>query len=226
MENTIFTVGELSEITGVSRQAIRYYDKIGLLKSERNAGNDYRYYEPIHILYLNTITRLSQLGCSLKEIEKFLAGSGLADVKNMLFLRRQLTYDKISELKTSVKILEQQIEMMETGIEAQEDKGISIKEYPDRYFIYEHSREGISVKQAIMQISKLVKTLNNQGLLFVTNPVFELPEDDTYMKTGFFVTEKSEYAPVKFEILPSGSYASIYHHGVYMNMALTVNKLK
>ena len=39
-----FRIGELSKLFGVSTDAIRYYEKVGILNPKRNAENNYRYY--------------------------------------------------------------------------------------------------------------------------------------------------------------------------------------
>ena len=38
-------IKEAEELTGISRQNIRYYEKMGLLNPKRDAGNGYRKYD-------------------------------------------------------------------------------------------------------------------------------------------------------------------------------------
>lgn len=40
----MFTIGDLSEKTGVSTEAIRYYERIGLIPEPQRADNGYRLY--------------------------------------------------------------------------------------------------------------------------------------------------------------------------------------
>jgi DNA-binding transcriptional MerR regulator len=226
MDNSIFTIGELSHITGVSKQAIRYYDKIGLIQPARVESNAYRYYKPIHILYINSITRLSKLGCSLSEIKAFLTGGCFPDIMNMLQFRRQLSIQKIDELKFSLEAIEQQIEMIEIGVKAKTINEIEIKSLPKRYFVFESVLEGVSVKNAIIKISKLIRKLKEKDFLFVSNPVFQLPENKINMRTGFFMASNPDDTDLEKEILNAGEYACIYHHGNYADMEHTANKLK
>lgn len=65
-------IGELSERSGVSASAIRYYESRGLLKSVPRKANGYREYPEDVLLLLNIITSAQQTGFSLDEIQQFL----------------------------------------------------------------------------------------------------------------------------------------------------------
>jgi len=62
-----FTVGELAERSGVSRSAIRFYEKRGLIEATRTAGNHRLF--PREALRLVSVIRAAQaVGLSLDEI--------------------------------------------------------------------------------------------------------------------------------------------------------------
>ena len=42
-----YAIQELSRLSGVTTRALRWYDKIGLLKPSRTAESGYRYYGPL-----------------------------------------------------------------------------------------------------------------------------------------------------------------------------------
>ena len=65
-------IGELAEATGLSRDALRFYERRGLLTSERQA-NGYRWYPPQAVDWLRCIQAAQSLGFSLGEIEADLA---------------------------------------------------------------------------------------------------------------------------------------------------------
>ncbi len=64
-------IGELAEITGLSRQTLRYYERLGLLVPARSA-NGYRSYGEAHVETLAFIKRLKRLGIRLEEIKEIL----------------------------------------------------------------------------------------------------------------------------------------------------------
>lgn len=61
---------ELRTKTGVSRDTLRHYVSIGLLRPTRNAANDYLVYDQKDLETLSFIVRAKNLGFSLEEIKK------------------------------------------------------------------------------------------------------------------------------------------------------------
>jgi MerR family copper efflux transcriptional regulator len=61
-------IGELAAATGLSRDALRFYEKRGLLTAQRGA-NGYRRYPPEAARWLRYIRTAQSLGFTLAEIE-------------------------------------------------------------------------------------------------------------------------------------------------------------
>ena len=66
------SIGDLSVRTGLSVSAIRFYEKKGLIKPDRNAGNQRRY-EGSDIRRLSFILIAQQIGLSIEEIKETMA---------------------------------------------------------------------------------------------------------------------------------------------------------
>ena len=81
------------ELSGVSRQNIRYYEREGLLHPNRNTENDYREYNDEHILVLKQIRAMRMLDMPLDQIRLVLNGSispsDAADAQRQKLLERQ-----------------------------------------------------------------------------------------------------------------------------------------
>lgn len=73
MRNNMFTVHELTQITGLSRRTIHFYDKIGLLKATQVQENGYRLYSLATVETLKWILFLKDLDLSLQEISNILS---------------------------------------------------------------------------------------------------------------------------------------------------------
>ncbi|WP_405113057.1 MerR family transcriptional regulator [Paenibacillus sp. FSL K6-1217] len=65
----MYTVGQLSKLTGVSVRTLHYYEKLGLLQPDRNTGNQYRSYGENDILRLQKIAVLKHMHFKLSEIK-------------------------------------------------------------------------------------------------------------------------------------------------------------
>ncbi|MEQ6353203.1 MerR family transcriptional regulator [Lysinibacillus sp. M3] len=62
-------IGELAEITGITKRTIDYYTNLGLLKAERSSSN-YRYYSVDMIDRIKEIEKKKSQNMSLEEIKK------------------------------------------------------------------------------------------------------------------------------------------------------------
>ena len=65
---------QVEELTGMSRQNIRYYERMGLLEPAREDGNAYRDYSEEDVRRLKLIKMLRMLDMSLKDIDDIING--------------------------------------------------------------------------------------------------------------------------------------------------------
>ena len=66
------TIGQVAERSGVASSAIRYYEELGLVSSDRTTGNQRRY-EQATLRRLGFIRAAQRVGLSLEEIAEALA---------------------------------------------------------------------------------------------------------------------------------------------------------
>src|SRR4051812_18173464 len=72
MQDASLTIGELSARSGVAPSALRYYEKLGLIRSVRTGGNQRRY-ERSMLRRVGFIMVSAQVGVPLEEIRVALA---------------------------------------------------------------------------------------------------------------------------------------------------------
>lgn len=72
MTDTSLTIGELSRRSGVAPSALRYYERLGLIRAMRTGGNQRRY-ERAELRRVAFIRISQQVGVSLEEIREALA---------------------------------------------------------------------------------------------------------------------------------------------------------
>ncbi|MCS5562639.1 MAG: MerR family transcriptional regulator [Oleiphilaceae bacterium] len=65
-------IGELAKRSGLAASRIRFYEKIGLLKTVKRSANGYRSYPPETLLVLELITNAQDAGFSLDELSALL----------------------------------------------------------------------------------------------------------------------------------------------------------
>ncbi len=93
-------IGEVSKQTDVAVGALRYYENLGLVNSERG-DNGYRYYAPDAVHQVQFIKKAQALGFSLEDIRDVLNVHNQGDVPCELV--RSLLQEKIERLAAQIQ---------------------------------------------------------------------------------------------------------------------------
>lgn len=97
-------IGELAQKTGLSRDTIRFYEKIGLIApSQRNGGNGYKEYDETIVERLTLITQAKALGFTLNEIKQEV--TAWQDGQLSQEEKIQLFEQKIEQINTKIQQL-------------------------------------------------------------------------------------------------------------------------
>lgn len=116
-----YSVKQLAELAGVSRRTLHYYDQIGLLKPERQAGNRYRRYGEEAVYRLQQILFYRELGLSLAEIQTVLSDPGF-DLVRALERHRQALQERRSRLDRLLQTVELTIISLKGGISMEDQQ--------------------------------------------------------------------------------------------------------
>ena len=74
MKDNFYRIGEVSRITGISKDTLHFYTKIGLLVPDYiDPENQYRYYSIDNLWQLDIITVCRKLGISLEKVKEILS---------------------------------------------------------------------------------------------------------------------------------------------------------
>jgi DNA-binding transcriptional MerR regulator len=133
---TLLSIGELSERTGVSTTALRYYDELGLVRpAARAAGR--RRYAPSAVRDVSLIVFLREIGFSLAEIERFMAGERQS--------RQEMIDHKLAELAEQ----QHRIEVSRTALEhGRQCPASDPMKCPRFWSIIEGRLRGLSVEES------------------------------------------------------------------------------
>jgi len=106
-------IGELAELSGLSRDALRFYEKEGLLEARRQT-NGYREYGPEVLAWLQYVRTAQTLGFTLNEIRAHCARVKVAvdserELEEMLRAKLQMVDLRIAELEALRQDLEARI---------------------------------------------------------------------------------------------------------------------
>ncbi|MGL6174633.1 MAG: MerR family transcriptional regulator [Cellulosilyticaceae bacterium] len=134
--DTRFSIGEVSKLHNVSVQALRLYDKKGILKPAYvDEKSNYRYYSVKHFIILDFIKQCKAMGLSLDEIKILVSDYTTVDaILGSISKQKDIIRNKIKELEA----IESNISFLESRIEGLLKEGIGkvfIKENKERKFI-------------------------------------------------------------------------------------------
>lgn len=214
MEGKKYLLGEVSEITGIHKDTLRFYDKIGLLKPRYvNPDNKYRYYTYDQFWSLDIITCCRSLNIPIKTIKAILASSSNDMVMELLHehqrtaLRLCAYYRKISE---DIDWYMEQYEMIK---HTNAKPRVTIKSLPPRQTLYGENPDDTHAYP--LNLQKLCRKAMKQSDFIRRNYGFILDEtkifDDEFVKKGEYISfEENEFENVEPKYLcsiPGGKYA-------------------
>ena len=104
------TVGMLARFTGVSVHTIKYYEKIGLLSSNRKEHSNYRSYDIRTCTDIYECMKYKNLGFSLKDVGTLTKDADEIKMRQMLEKRLQEVDASIKELRSLKKRVENYLE--------------------------------------------------------------------------------------------------------------------
>lgn len=127
MKDDLMRIGEIAEFFGVSRKAIRLYEKKGIIKPvEVDAQNGYRYYSAAQVQQLNALLELKTLGFSLEEIRSVLDGETTKErLLDALAKKKQAWLEALETAKYKSECLESILEKLRSSHAADEMEEMS-----------------------------------------------------------------------------------------------------
>ncbi|MCX0279872.1 MerR family transcriptional regulator [Bombilactobacillus mellis] len=119
MDSKTYKIGEISKITNLTIDTLRYYEKEGLITPARDQNN-IRMYSDSDIRWIQFIKKLKQTGMPLKNIKEY---SNLRDQGDSTINERlSLLYEQKQRLEQNSKQLEEHILFLNNKIDIYKTK--------------------------------------------------------------------------------------------------------
>lgn len=198
---------QVEELTGITRQNIRYYERQGLLEPARDTGNAYRDYSEEDVRRLKLIKMLRMLDMPLKEIEQVLKGN---------LLLKEAAAKQQENLLIQQKQLQAAVEVC-ASIRKEKSDSIDVDSYLDRM---EHMAKSGSVFARIVDDYKQVAEEERQRQ-------FSFYTEQPVHTAGMFEKVLRKYAKEahqKFQMVKSGMYPEFMLDGISYTAACTVER--
>lgn len=114
------SIRQVSNLLGISKDTLRYYDKMALVKPQRGA-NEYRYYTQEDLLDLQYIEVMKYAEFSLRDISKILKNKHGCTGDNLLDTMR-LIEDKKRYIQKKIEMYQDILQLMANAEDALDEK--------------------------------------------------------------------------------------------------------
>lgn len=198
---------QVEELTGITRQNIRYYERQNLLEPARDTGNAYRDYSEEDVRRLKLIKMLRMLDMPLKEIAQVLDGE--VSLKEAIGKQQENLLHQQKQLQAAVEVC--------ADIRREKSDTIDVDIYLERM---EHMAKSGSVFARIVDDYRLVadEERRRQFSFYTEQPVHS---------AGTFEKALRDYAKDrhrKFQMVKAGMYPEFLLDGVPYTAARTFEK--
>ena len=125
-----YTIHEIAALYGVGPDALRYYEKLGLIRPRR-AENGYRIYDLNDIYRLTILRDLRSLGFSMERIGEYLKDLSVGNTLQLLGEERRLIRAQLRALRAAECAIRERVRHLEACASV-EDGETSLVELPPR----------------------------------------------------------------------------------------------
>ena len=230
-----YTISQMSEISKISKKALRFYDELGLISSKRQGGNNYRYYTQDDLLAIPPLKYYKQMGFNLSEIRgAFEVGSNTT-----LSALRKIFMNKIAMLQEDEKLLFLRLTSVRDWLELLHEaeivlencqQNVSVKYIPPDHILFMDQTFVSDIKSAIINLdfTNYVEEVGNN----ITGPVIinfssiesRVQNEEQPVK----LLQKTIFPCTEDKLVEYGGFlaASCYHIGSHDTIGSTYRKMQ
>jgi DNA-binding transcriptional MerR regulator len=130
MTDTGVSIGRAAELTGLSADTLRYYERDGLLlQPVARSSTGHRRYAERDLEWIRLVTRLRATGMPIRDVRRYAAlvrtGSGNEDERlELLLAHRRLVLDQLAEVQGHLEAIDYKIGLYEDAVRSTVRDGV------------------------------------------------------------------------------------------------------
>lgn len=215
------TIGQMAKLNHISEQALRLYDREGLLSPlYRDEKNGYRYYDIRQSAQLDMIQYMKALGMPLKEIKTHMKKWDMGRVKQLLRENRDAIDQRVRELNLQKRAIERALDSYDRYESAPPD-GAMVMEYIPKRQMYVTNTSVNFYDYDIAEYEKILRNLKEDMTAHDISPFYfanagTILRRENFMKRDLYSTEvfvfvDREYVDEELiTVIPASPYLCIY----------------
>ena len=226
-----YTSGEFARLCGTTKETLRHYDNVGILKPAEVGENGYRYYTNGQFFDFDLITTLKEAGCSLAEIKSY-----TEYYEPEVFLSGMK--DKLSQLEAEKRKIESMQRLLQRAIETTE-YALTEEYYKPRLVTCEEEYLiTIKVAHASEQsFSDMVHDLRDHFMHLEERDLWdeycvgyiilkETLEQGRYFESYYYTRIHTKREDERLQVRPAGQYVTMLHKGDYSTLPQSYDIIK
>ena len=212
MKENYYTIGEVSKIKGITIRALRFYDRIGLLKpSYIDPGSRYRYYHINQFVYLDIIKAARTMDISPNDLIPYFNeknSKGLMDFLDRHNERILLKIDDLQKIAHGINEVKKTLHSAET---AGRDNEAYIRHLPNRFAVTVPYDRRKSVEDIVLDYSELYLAVSRIGVIhtYQEGLLFSKNERDEFWPTYLCCFITDEHDNNQHYVVPEGNYICV-----------------
>jgi DNA-binding transcriptional MerR regulator len=213
LEKNLFTIGDVSRIKGITKKALRFYDRIGLLKPAFvNQINGYRFYSPEQFIQIDIIRALREIDVSPNDIKTVLCKKNTEDLMVFLDGQKRRAEEKIEEIKRMTQTIEGVQCVINDSVDSIKRKGVYKKHVKSRSILTLPYGDIKTEDEAIVEFSKFDRLIERYRLInaYQTGILFEQRENGSVPHKIFNTVDASSMSDTSMiQVLPEDEYICV-----------------
>ena len=226
---TSYSIGEFSQVTGVSVKTLRFYHEKGiLLPSSVDEANGYRFYDTGKVEKARVIRQLRQMEFSIEDIAAMLNEcSDEADILNYLERQKNVLQQRIHEDRDIVRSLNEIIANEKSARRILEGGSFAVEEKTIAPMLIAGIRMKGKYSDCSAGFSRLGKAVGRHICGKPLNLYYdgEYREDDADFEPCFPIRKEVAVDGISVRTLPGGRALTLIHRGPYDQLGRSYAKI-
>ncbi|MED3802185.1 MerR family transcriptional regulator [Lysinibacillus xylanilyticus] len=172
----MYTIGQVANFLGVSRDTLKFYEEKELVKPKQNMGNGYRKYNHFDIYDITTVNFYREIDIEIKKIQELRKSKSIEGIHSLLEEKEQEVLQEIEYKKLLLKKLQivkedcEKIKQFLGQYIVKEMKPLEIKGEIEHFTAYDEydtlKKNADSLKKAVTLTSlRRVISFNEEGMI-------------------------------------------------------------
>jgi DNA-binding transcriptional MerR regulator len=123
-----YRIGDLAKTLGVSEHTLRFYEKEGLIVSDRDKNN-IRFYSEENKLWTEFLLHMKETGMALKDLKRYtelnkLGNRGVDELLEILVKHREKVMEKLEAYQSNLNLLNNKINLYQSNLNENDMKDL------------------------------------------------------------------------------------------------------